>query len=148
MDGVRMLFAIGMAPQTAPSPRRKCLCQLGVCRSPDIRRERETLIRSGRDGRGQPRHTPQTWIVQYGSADILLRLKCILHFYLPRRAAFRPSDMAIALACIGLVTIAPFLLPLCNFPAENSRMTFATLRPPLESAFISEDSYSSDFYLN
>ena len=38
----------------------------------------------------------------------------------------RSSDNPIAIACLREVTFGPVLLPLCNLPAPNSRMTPAT----------------------
>lgn len=41
--------------------------------------------------------------------------------------ALRCSERAIAIACLGLVTLGPFLEPLCNLPFLNSSMTIFTL---------------------
>ena len=45
--------------------------------------------------------------------------------------ALRASLMAMAVACFGLVTVGPLLLPLCSLPALNSPMTLPTLAAPL-----------------
>src|SRR5271156_4088316 len=48
-------------------------------------------------------------------------------FYLGFLEAFRCSESAIAMACLGLVTLGPFLDPLWRSPFLNSSITTLTL---------------------
>lgn len=47
-------------------------------------------------------------------------------YFLDFLEAFRCSESAIAIACLGLVTLGPFLDPLCNSPFLNSSITTLT----------------------